>query len=134
MVQELFSYLDPHKKAYLTELDWVNLFSTDVYFNRIEDKFHWLDQMLQEVRAALAVNFKTFEEAFENFAGGSKAEIDQEKFGKALRRLFFARFSAGDIRAAWNKIAGGLGVIDRCLFKVLYPLQEQKRTCQTPSP
>jgi Ca2+-binding EF-hand superfamily protein len=47
LVQVLFSELDPHKKGYLTENDWINAFQA----------FNWNDQSFIELKNAIQCSF-----------------------------------------------------------------------------
>lgn len=57
LIQKLFAELDPHKKGYLTENDWLNAFSP----------FNYNDQVMIELKNAIQCNFTDCESAFEFF-------------------------------------------------------------------
>ncbi len=57
LIQKLFAELDPHKKGYLTEQDWLNAFSS----------FNWNEQLILELKNAVQVQFADCESAFEFF-------------------------------------------------------------------
>lgn len=57
LVQKLFSELDPHKKAYLTENDWKNAFST----------FNWSEQLMVELKSVIQCSFADADSVFHFF-------------------------------------------------------------------
>jgi len=64
LYQELFSYLDPHKKGYINLIDWKQSFG----------KFNHHDQCLKELKADLASTFANYDSAYKfllSFNSGS---------------------------------------------------------------
>ncbi len=54
LIQKLFAELDPHKKGYLVESDWMNAFSA----------FNFEDQLLIELKNDIQCSFADCESAF----------------------------------------------------------------------
>lgn len=57
LLQKLFAEIDPHKKGYLNEHDWINAFQA----------FKHDDQNLIELKNAVQVSFSDCESAFQFF-------------------------------------------------------------------
>ncbi len=57
LIRELFGYLDPHKKGYVSQVDWTNAFSG----------FNWSRQVLEEFQSALSGNFASVQDAYAFF-------------------------------------------------------------------
>ncbi|KAL4439089.1 hypothetical protein ABPG74_008864 [Tetrahymena malaccensis] len=106
--QKVFSSLDPHKKGYLTQNDWINQFKN----------FSWKDQMQVEVREALQQNFDSKNSAFSFFLKDkSDKVITFGSFEQGIRSLFDHRFTQSDIHQLWFKISDKKDhIIDRNRF------------------
>lgn len=57
LIQKLFAELDPHKKGYLTESDWLNALSA----------FNYDDQIMIELKNAIQCSFSDCVSAFDFF-------------------------------------------------------------------
>ena len=57
LIQKLFAELDPHKKGYLSEQDWMNAFTP----------FNYEDQILIELKNTIQCSFSDCASAFEFF-------------------------------------------------------------------
>lgn len=68
LLQQLFADLDPHKKGYLTILDWENSFSI-IDFNKtnIVGGYNFHNQMYAEVQEAINANYSDAQSSFEFF-------------------------------------------------------------------
>ena len=79
-MQELFSDIDPHKKGYLTQQDWISAFGG----------FNWKTQTLHELKNIITTYFCDAASAFEYFVSFNRRSEDSEK-----RKVYFAEFYQG---------------------------------------
>ena len=94
LIRKLFSELDPHKKGYLNINDWRNSFKT----------FNCNDQLLIELKHALASTFTDYDSVFQffiNFSGDTDFSngqtITYSKFEYAVNQITSERFKKSDI-------------------------------------
>jgi hypothetical protein len=112
-MQKLFAELDPHKKGFLTERDWVNAFQA----------FKHDDQNLIELKNAIQCAFTDCESAFQFFlsfkADSKKKTIARNDFEKAVSSLSAGRFNKGDIEGLWRYLTekGKFLSIDKYIFR-----------------
>ena len=107
LIQKLFAELDPHKKGYLTEQDWINAFSS----------FNWNQQLLVELKNAIQVAFADCDSAFEFFRTfkGDKAprlssilpSLSKTDFEKAVNSLTGNRFKQEELDQIWSSLTEG---------------------------
>jgi Ca2+-binding EF-hand superfamily protein len=121
LVNELFSEIDPHKKGYLVENDWVNAFGS----------YDWKSQLINEFKNAISCHFQSAESAFEYLAsqttkngttlGSFKnltadARIGPEDFEKAVKTVLHKRFSPSDMKIIWTQLSKNGNIIDNSSF------------------
>jgi Ca2+-binding EF-hand superfamily protein len=90
LIQKLFSELDPHKKGFLNINDWRNAFKT----------FNSADQLIVELKNAVASTFSNCDSVFQfflNFSGAKVNSINNQIFEKAVNALTSERFKKVDI-------------------------------------
>ncbi|KAL4491412.1 hypothetical protein ABPG72_008068 [Tetrahymena utriculariae] len=100
LLQELFAYLDPHKKGFLTESDWINQFG----------HINWKKQMIEELRNLIQLHFSKksqVKEAFEFFLSrndnpDSQKLIYLSGFYKGINYLYPKRFTFDEISQVWD--------------------------------
>jgi hypothetical protein len=115
MREKLFAELDPHKKGFISETDFVNAFGG----------FDWEGQMTLEVVDYVRAHFKTPKEAY-SFFSGAKGEIRFEEFTKAVENMLPNRFTSGDMTLLWRKIAGGHESLGRKEFVQAFKVGSSK--------
>lgn len=100
LIRELFGELDPHKKGYLSQVDWRNAFSG----------FNWSRQVLEEFHSSLAGNFADVVEAYSFFASFhpniATLNLSPKPFAQAVNSLTSKRFKPHEIEALWNFLVG----------------------------
>ena len=98
LIQKIFSEIDPHKKGYLTESDWVNAFQS----------FNWNDQTFIELKNMIQVSFADCDSAFEFFltfkqkGQVTKKSIHYYEFEQAIGSLTADRFKRAEIQNLWK--------------------------------
>lgn len=113
LLQVLFADLDPHKKGYLTELDWTNAFGA----------YSFKNQVISEVQEALNANYNDIQSAFESFLSHeqeinkSAKDITFQGFYKAINSLIPNRFDTNEIDFMWKKCSGGAEVVGLAKFQ-----------------
>lgn len=116
LLQKLFADLDPHKKGYLSEVDWLNAFNG----------YNVQNQVLLEVQEALTTNYSDIENAFEFFISHESqinteaTEITYQGFQKAIEALLPRRFDNSDMNYLWNKCSADKNVITFRRFSTLF--------------
>ena len=98
LIQQLFAYLDPHKKGYLSAEDWTLCLGT----------FNYSTSCLQEVKDAIRSNFSDVKTAFDYFltyhTETPPDKISLKDFEKAVEAIIPKRFSKKDFLNLWKKI------------------------------
>ena len=98
LIQQLFAYLDPHKKGYLNIDDWELCLGT----------FSYSASCLQEVKDSIRSNFSDVKVAFDYFltfhTGTPPEKISIKDFEKALEAIIPKRFIKKDIQWLWKKL------------------------------
>jgi len=96
LLLKLFSDLDPHKKGHLTEIDWLNAFSS----------YSWKNQMQNELQSTVASSFSCPREAFRFFLRNNKNPVDKvisfQAFQQSINSLLPKRHSKEMIKLFWN--------------------------------
>jgi len=98
LIQKLFADLDPHKKGYLSEIDWFNAFSG----------YDASQQILLEVQEVIASNYDSIDNAYEFFLSienqiyPNNTQVSYPGFQKALEALLPKRFTSQQITFLWN--------------------------------
>jgi len=116
LLQTLFADLDPHKKGYLSELDWLNAFGT----------YSFKNQVISEVQEALNANYNDLYSAFEFFLSHEQEtnknakDITLASFHKAINSLIPKRFDSTEIDFMWKKCSGGAEVVGIDKFQNLF--------------
>jgi len=116
LLQTLFADLDPHKKGYLNELDWVNAFGG----------YSFKNQALFEVQEALNANYSDVQNAYDYFLGYEQEtnplakEFTLTGFQKAIQALIPKRFDNQDIQFLWRKFSEGAITITFAKFNQLF--------------
>jgi hypothetical protein len=64
LVQQLFAYMDPHKKGYLTQVDWINTFSNYYKFKDVIGGINHNGFNIDEVYNVFQSSFNNVTEAF----------------------------------------------------------------------
>ena len=92
LLHQLFSELDPHKKGFLSLVDWESAFG----------KYNWHEQCIEELKNLITSNFADCNSAYEYFAGFKEApNITIAAFEKAVISLSSKRFKQADINKLW---------------------------------
>ncbi len=116
LLQELFAEVDPHKKGFLTESDWVHAFSA----------FGHSAQTLIELKNTVQCNFTDCDSAFQFFLSFKNAKdtkkntLNAADFDKAVNSLTGGtRFSKKQIDVLWKVISdhGKYITIDKYIFR-----------------
>lgn len=98
LFQQLFAYLDPHKKGYLSSEDWELCLGT----------FNYSTSCLQEVKDAIRSSFSDVKTAFEYFltfhTGTPPDKISLKDFEKAVEAIIPKRFGRKDFSSLWKKL------------------------------
>lgn len=116
LLQILFADLDPHKKGYLSELDWVNAFGT----------YSFKNQVINEVQEALNANYNDIQSAFEFFLSHeqeiskSARDITFQGFYKAINSLIPKRFDTNEIDYMWKKCSSGAEAVGLAKFQNVF--------------
>lgn len=117
LIQKLFAELDPHKKGYLVESDWLNAFKP----------FNYNEQILIELKNAIQCSFSDCESAFEFFltfkapSEASKKTIAFSDFERAVDSLLVGRFKKPEIQKVWRAITEGkLQTLDKYQFRSVF--------------
>ena len=99
LYQQLFAYLDPHRKGYLSMKDWETAFG----------KFNYSLQSFQEIKDAIRSNFCDINAAFQFFLSYHKQsppnKIGKKDFVEAVQALIPKRFSQSDIKQVWSSFS-----------------------------
>lgn len=111
LLQQLYADLDPHKKGYLTEQDFILAFGS----------FNWKNQCIKELIDSLRSNFSDIKVAFDLFLSHKKSpgreSINAVEFESALHAIVPNRFTKEDIHQLWVNISNQQDVIDFQTFK-----------------
>jgi len=117
LTQKLFSEIDPHKKGYLTENDWVNAFQS----------FRWNDQIFVELKNVIQCSFTDVDSAFEfflSFKPQSKKQegkqfIEYSDFEYCINSLTSERFKRNELQSLWKSVTEGgkTSQVDKYLFR-----------------
>jgi len=116
LLQTLFADLDPHKKGYINELDWVNAFGG----------YSFKNQALFEVQEALNANYSDVQNAYDYFMGYEletnphAKEFTFNGFQKAIQALIPKRFDNQEIQFLWKKFSEGAITITFGKFNQLF--------------
>jgi Ca2+-binding EF-hand superfamily protein/nucleoid DNA-binding protein len=98
LMQELFAYLDPHKKGFLSRDDWELCLGT----------FSYSSNCLSEVKDAIRSNFADIKTAFDYFlsfhSGPPPEKISLKDFEKALEAIIPKRFNKKELSLIWKQI------------------------------
>lgn len=97
MLKELFAELDPHKKGYLGESDFVAAFG----------HYDWKSSMAIELVETLQAKFGSPKEAYKHlcqYKTSNKLHYDQ--FSKSAKEVFGNRFIEEDFKEIWKVMAG----------------------------
>lgn len=65
MLKEIFAALDPHKKGYLSESDFIHSFGN----------FNWKSSVFEEFLETLQIKFKNIHEAFKYLCNYNSANV-----------------------------------------------------------
>ena len=108
LIQKLYAELDPHKKGFLTESDWVNALAA----------FNYNDQIFIELKNAIQVSFSDCESAFAFFLtfkrqGDQSKTISHSDFEKAVDSLTAGRFKKEEAERLWRKLTEGKPNMDK---------------------
>ena len=112
LIQKLYAELDPHKKGFLTESDWVNALAA----------FNYNDQIFIELKNAIQVSFSDCESAFAFFLtfkrqGDQSKTINHSDFEKAVDSLTASRFKKEEVERLWRKLTEGKSNMDKYQFR-----------------
>lgn len=115
LLQQLFSELDPHKKGFLSETDWMAAFGG----------FNWRDQLIVELEDLMACTFADIDSAYEYFQViGKSKDITYASFKKQVDSLLggksnnYPNLAGGsssnesDRKYLWKYFAGDNTVLD----------------------
>jgi hypothetical protein len=87
---KLFAWLDPHRKGYLTEADWLHLFgNTTFYFDAYLDKKEDVESIVSDIKRALGESFTSLEGVIK-FMGN---EVTKERFTATVDHILPKRFN-----------------------------------------
>ena len=98
LIQELFAYLDPHKKGFLSKDDWELCLGT----------FSYSSTCLQEVKDSIRSNFADIKTAFDYFlsfhSGPPPEKISLKDFESALEAIIPKRFNKKELASIWKQV------------------------------
>lgn len=105
LLTQLYAWLDPHRKGFLSLQDWQNAF-----------KGHDSNsQIVKELKDAVRTNFKDPQAAFDYFLSYKQSQtfgkVDFLEFEKAVNSLIPSRFTRTEIEKLWEKIARGKSML-----------------------
>lgn len=116
LIQKLFAEIDPHKKGYLSEQDWMNAFAP----------FNYEDQILIELKNTIQCSFSDCLSAFDFFLtfkkdNNSKA-FSYSEFEQAVNSLTANRFKQPEIRKLWSAVTenGRVSQVDKYQFRAVF--------------
>ncbi|KAL4493987.1 hypothetical protein ABPG72_022004 [Tetrahymena utriculariae] len=98
--QQLFSYLDPHKKGFITIKDWKNCLSNYLGYEEVK---------LKEIKEALLSSFSTNLEGF-NYLSNNKLTINFLNFSKAMGNLFPGQYNSTIKQKIWLQMIQQIGI------------------------
>ncbi|CAG9315143.1 unnamed protein product [Blepharisma stoltei] len=111
LIQQLFAYLDPHKKGYISDQDW------DLGLGG----FNYSSQCMQEIKDAIRSNFSDINAAFDFFLSYHKGypqnKLTKSEFEQAIVSLIPKRFDQSELTRVWNTISNSSSLIGFQDFK-----------------
>lgn len=111
LLQQLFSELDPHKKGFLSETDWMAAFGG----------FNWHQQLVVELENLISCSFKDIESAFKYFQVIAKNEnITYSSFEKAINSLRGTKLKDKEARYLWKYFADNESILDFDRFNLVF--------------
>ncbi|OMJ84015.1 hypothetical protein SteCoe_14938 [Stentor coeruleus] len=114
LLQNLFAYLDPHKKGFLSQEDW----------NLCLGSFSYSATCLQEVKDAIRSSFSDVKGAFDYFltfhTGTPPMKISIKDFEKAIENIIPKRFGKKDINCLWKTVFADNSFISFKEFKDIF--------------
>ena len=118
LTQKLFAELDPHKKGYLAESDWINAFQA----------FNYDDQILIELKNSIQCSFADCLSAFDFFltfkpqSDVNSKHVNYQDFEKAVESLTANRFKKNEISKLWYKLTenGRAQSMDKYHFRSVF--------------
>lgn len=118
LVQELFAYLDPHKKGFISAQDWELCLGT----------FSYSSNCLQELKDAIRSNFSDVKVAFDYFlsfhSGPPPDKISLKDFEKALEAVIPKRFTKKETSSIWKQLFRDSSFISFREFKEHFELNK----------
>jgi Ca2+-binding EF-hand superfamily protein len=98
LLQQLFAWLDPHCKGYLSAQDWLNAFKG----------YNWSSQGVREFKDAVRSNFKDSLSAFEYFLSYKQSQLQGKlnftEFETAANALIPSRFAKPELESLWRAL------------------------------
>lgn len=111
LLQQLFSELDPHKKGFLSETDWMTAFGG----------FNWHQQLVVELENLIACSFIDIESAYEYFQViGKSKDITYTSFEKAVNSLRGSKLKDKEARYLWKYFTDNQRVLDYDKFTIVF--------------
>ncbi|EAR88078.2 EF-hand protein (macronuclear) [Tetrahymena thermophila SB210] len=112
--QQLFSYLDPHKKGFITIKDWKNCLSNYLGYEEVK---------LKEIKEALLSSFSTILEGF-NYLSNNKLTINFLNFSKAMSNLFPGQYNSTIKQKIWLQMIQQIGINVQLALKSTIDFQQ----------
>lgn len=107
LLQQLFSEIDPHKKGFLTETDWMLAFGG----------FDWHEQLIVELQNLIACSFADIESAFDYYQViDTNKVIDKTCFVNASNSLRGTNLKDEEARYLWKYFSEGHKSISYDMF------------------
>lgn len=102
LIQQLFSYLDPHKKGHLTENDWEVAFG-----GYTSDELN-----ITELRDFISASYNSPTDAWEYYMhyeanGYPKTYLDYNTFSRASLEMLQGRLNEEELKKIWNRLLPG---------------------------
>ena len=98
LMQQLYCFLDPHKKGYLSEVDWQKAFGN--FMGQV-------DVACSDVKENICNNFSSAFQAYDFFTGGHNSKstpLTSKLFRDAVKCLFNdSIYSAEMIQKVWDQ-------------------------------
>ncbi|KAL4476370.1 hypothetical protein ABPG74_010103 [Tetrahymena malaccensis] len=116
--QQLFSYLDPHKKGFITIKDWKNCLSNylgifiviyQILVIMQNQNSGYEEVKLKEIKEALLSSFSTILEGF-NYLSNNKLTINFLNFSKAMGNLFPGQYNSTIKQKIWLQMIQQIGI------------------------
>lgn len=111
LLQQLFSELDPHKKGFLSESDWIQAFGG----------FNWNQQLVVELENLIACSFTDVSSAYEYFQViGKSKNITFNAFKTSVDALRGSKLKENEMKFLWNYFSERDSVIDSERFNIIF--------------